>query len=43
MHTKVLVWGLGNGYYEIQNQLHLHERTGDIEIVAYVDSHFGGG
>lgn len=43
MHTRVLVWGHGNGYYEIQNQLNLHERVGDLDILAYVDSNFSGG
>lgn len=42
MSTKVLVWGLGKGYAEIQNYLKLLEKIGSIDIVEYIDKNPGG-
>ena len=37
MSTKVLVWGLGQGYIEIKDYLEFWREKGSIDIVEYVD------
>lgn len=45
MHTKVLVWGTGNDFYDVYNQIKLCEEVGYIDVVTYVsrDMSFKGG
>lgn len=36
---KVIVWGVGKGYWKLHNLLKFHESIGDIKIIAYVSKY----